>query len=711
MSPIPCPACGEPLPEGGAAACPSCALPLTGPLATRVWEIDQSIAALGAERPAVLAALRASGGQGSSVGQGAATPSQGEPAQTPTTVGRWTTQQTLLAVGVGLVLVASVVFLAVAWSLIGVTGQVLVMGALTGLAAYGALRLSRHGLASSAEALAVLSGGMLLLDVAAARSLGLADLDRVDLRTYGALSGAAAAVLLALLHRRDRNITSFAVLSLTAGSAAWASVVAFGDDSAPLAAGLALLGAGLFAGLHLHLPRPTGRVRTLASGPAAGWLSVAAAIAAGAALDAAEEPGLGAEGLACVALLGVVGVVGAVVVRRVVTARANRAGGVAPVTADWLARPLSGDWRAVGVVALAATVASPTAVASLALQAGAFGTAVLVSLTGLAAVALVASHPLGLGAAQRWAEGQTAAVVAALVAVAGAQDSEPALIVALTVTSVVAVAVAVLRPAYRLPSAGVAAVTAPWALGLAGGMVSPGAQVTALGVAALMLVGTAAWRSGQPEEMPLGVSHLVVSMLSVVLCFAHDWPYAAALLAAAWGVVGAGYAVLPRRRAAVVLGVGWLSAAVWTVLDEAGVEALEAYTLPCAALALAAGLWSRRGASETSWLTVGPAAAIALLPSALASFDDDPLARPLLAVVASAAVLALGARLRWQALVVIGATSAALVAVSQLGPYAVGLPRWLTLGVTGAVLLVLGARYERSRMEARRAAQWLSGLR
>lgn len=60
---------------------------------------------------------------------------------------------------------------------------------------------------------------------------------------------------------------------------------------------------------------------------------------------------------------------------------------------------------------------------------------------------------------------------------------------------------------------------------------------------------------------------------------------------------------------------------------------------------------------------------------------------------------------------VIGAAAAAVVAVSQLAPYAIGAPRWLTLGLTGAVLLALGARYEKRRADAHRVAHWLAGLR
>ena len=159
MATVPCPSCQEPLPEGGASACPHCHLPLTGPLAVRLWQVDQSIATLRDERERLLTALRehptAREGPGvaGTAAVGAAT---GWPRVHPTPRRpRWSGQQALLAVGVLLLLVAAVIFLAVAWDRIGVLGQVASMGVLTAATGYGALWLSRRGLDSSAEAVGV----------------------------------------------------------------------------------------------------------------------------------------------------------------------------------------------------------------------------------------------------------------------------------------------------------------------------------------------------------------------------------------------------------------------------------------------------------------------------------------------------------------------------------------------------------------------------
>jgi hypothetical protein len=153
-----------------------------------------------------------------------------------------------------------------------------------------------------------------------------------------------------------------------------------------------------------------------------------------------------------------------------------------------------------------------------------------------------------------------------------------------------------------------------------------------------------------------------------------------------------------------------LTAAVWVELWEADVTTLEAWTLPLAALLLAAGLWSHRELGDHSWLTAGPGLAVALLPSALWTTVDDGLARPLLTLAAAVGVLVVGALRRWQALVVLGATAAAVVALTQLMPYAVLLPRYLTLGTLGVALLAVGARYEQRRADARQAASWLASM-
>jgi hypothetical protein len=822
MPTIPCPDCGLPLPPNPA-RCPSCGLTLTGPAAARLWEVDQSLSALRTERAGLLTQLRTPTARPEptttvlpAVPRADSPPAAPSSPAAPAAQGRprWTTQQTLLAVGVLLVLVAASIALAVAWFIIGRYGQVVVMGTLTALAAWSALLLSRRRLANSAEALALVTGGLMLLDATAARRFGLLALDRADARWYTIASGLLVAALLAWLHHRDHRVAGFALLALTAASTAWLGVVALADDSGPAVAAVALVGAGVFGGLHLRLPGSLGLVRRAASGPAALWFAVAGFVAAVGALAAYRpDPGHGPtrDGLLSVVLLAVTAACGVAAVRQVLAVRATRSGSRAAVRADWVARPVSGDWRALGVVALVATAATPAAVLGLSQQVGAAGSAVLACLGAAAAVALLWLRPFGTSLGQWWAEGQAGAGLLLLVASAVELDSRPATVVALLAVSVVAastavlrpgwraaaagasalalvgavaeagsmstptvrslalsvlaallagaalaragrteelpvgavslltalsalwlalderlpdlvavaallavagpaVAVAVLRPPARAVATGVAAAVGGWALWLAGGLVSPGVQLAAVAAVAALLVALAVWRLRRAEEPVLAGAAAVVAFVAVCDAVVRDWPHAAAGLAAAYGLVAVAYAALPHRRAVVAFGVAGLTVGAWIELAHAEVTTLEAYTVPLAVLLLAAGLWSRRELDERSWLTAGPGLAVGLLPPALLTIGDDGLVRPLVTVVVAAAVLALGAWRRWQALVVLGAIAAAVVALSELGPMTLHLPRYLTLGATGVALLALGARYEQRRADARQAVSWLASM-
>ena len=82
----------------------------------------------------------------------------------------------LLGLGVCLLGVAAVIFLAVSWGSLGIGGRAAVMAGCTTLVVFAAVQAQRRGLDSTAEALALLAVGMGLLDAAGARSAGLADL-------------------------------------------------------------------------------------------------------------------------------------------------------------------------------------------------------------------------------------------------------------------------------------------------------------------------------------------------------------------------------------------------------------------------------------------------------------------------------------------------------------------------------------------------------
>lgn len=725
---IPCPSCGQDLPPHQP-ACPHCGLSLVGPDAARLWQVDQQLAHLQLERTSLLARLRQpaappaspspaspfpAAGSPAPAAPGLAPPTAAQMAPSSTRAARraWTTQQTLLAIGVLLVLVAASLGLAIAWFVIGPYGQVVVMAGLTALAALAALQLSKRSLASSAEALALVCGGLMLLDVSAARRMDLFGLGSLDARPYAAVTGLLCAVALGWLHQRDRRVAGFALLSLTAASVGWGGVVALADDSQAAAAGLALVGAAGFGLLRWQLPPGLGLVRRAAGGPAAGWAVLSLVLGWLGALTPSVDPtGPGtatADGLLSVVVLIALTGGSVEVVRQVVSARAGVAGSVAAVKADWRDRPSSGDWRALGVLVVVATVAVPVAVVGLALQVDAIGTAALACLVGLAAIALVALEPFGRGLRGWWATGQSALALVLLVATAGALGSQPAVAATLSVTSLVAGVTAVLRRPWRAVAAGVAAATGVAALATATDLVSPTTRTTALTLAGLALVAAALARPGEPEEAPLGVVGAITSLAAVGLALSPDGTTSlliATLLAATASSTASAVlrprGVRPAAAGSAVLFGTWAS---WLVGGLASHELQLALVALAAVVCVALSAW-RRTRPEEAVLGVA-ALVVALLAVGTAVARDWPHVATALATAYGLAGVAYAALPRRRAVVAVGVVALTGAAWWELVRADVDTPEAYTLSLAA---LVLGASLWSHRELARvtRTASWL----
>jgi hypothetical protein len=159
-----------------------------------------------------------------------------------------------------------------------------------------------------------------------------------------------------------------------------------------------------------------------------------------------------------------------------------------------------------------------------------------------------------------------------------------------------------------------------------------------------------------------------------------------------------------RRWVRGAVALGSQLAALWLLLAAEQVALVEAYTLPAAAVGLAAGaLAVRARPALSSWLAYGPGLAAALLPS-LASVlvaGVQPGRRLLLGAGALLVVL-LGARWRRQAPVVLGGLVLAVVALHELVSGWDRVPRWLFLAAGGFALIGLAVTYERRRRELAR---------
>ncbi|MET0839465.1 MAG: hypothetical protein ABWY19_11825 [Marmoricola sp.] len=257
VDPTLCPDCrGRLVRRDGGAACASCALEVTGPLAAELW--TRMVAA-----DRVVEQLRMLSGSARTPVPDLPSPGTGLPSFPRTTpvatpprrlpLPAASVPVVLLSLGALCLLVAAVVFVAVAWGSLGLTGRTLVLLGVTTLFAVAAVALTRKDLRGAAETFWLVVAGMLVVDLLGARSSGLLGLDVLDWRGAGALVGtvllsfglgvAAWAVGQPVRQLYGAQATAVAgALLLTVTNAWLAEDVALASAVAiPLLAGLAVL--------------------------------------------------------------------------------------------------------------------------------------------------------------------------------------------------------------------------------------------------------------------------------------------------------------------------------------------------------------------------------------------------------------------------------------------------------------------------------------
>ncbi|MFD7756727.1 SCO7613 C-terminal domain-containing membrane protein, partial [Streptomyces sp. NPDC059757] len=220
---------------------------------------------------------------------------------------------------------------------------------------------------------------------------------------------------------------------------------------------------------------------------------------------------------------------------------------------------------------------------------------------------------------------------------------------------------------------------------------------------------------GGPSALPVELTGAVAGAVAVAMAV-PDAPFLALVLALC-GVLAAGTAVRAERRpAAGYLAVVLFVLATWVRLSASDVSAPEAYTLPVTVPALVVGvLRRRRDPAASSWTAYGAGLAATLVPSLLAAWVDPSWVRPLLLGAAALVITLAGARLRLQALLLLGGAVLAMDALHELAPYVIqvvgALPRWLPPALAGLLLLVVGATYEQRLRDARRLKDALGRMR
>ncbi|MEW2127258.1 hypothetical protein AB0891_26420 [Streptomyces sp. NPDC007259] len=331
------------------------------------------------------------------------------------------------------------------------------------------------------------------------------------------------------------------------------------------------------------------------------------------------------------------------------------------------------------------------------LRAGARGVAVTAGVVGVAGAVGAGLLSLATEAATSTAFGLLVAVFAGLaVALDGREGASAGAVRASACAAVVCAVV---------PMA---------ALGSSLGFTAYGTAPLLLAVPAVtVLVG--ARLKGHPVALPVEVTGAVAGAVAVATA-AGDARFLALVLALC-GVLAAGTALREERRPlAGYLATGLFVLAAWVRLSLSGVSAPEAYTLPVTVPALVVGmLRRRRDPSASSWTAYGAGLAVTLVPSLGAAWTDPHWTRPLLLGVAALVVTLVGARLRLQALLVLGGVVLALDALHELAPYVVqvagALPRWVAPALAGVLLLAVGATYEKRLRDARRLKDALGRMR
>jgi hypothetical protein len=228
------------------------------------------------------------------------------------------------------------------------------------------------------------------------------------------------------------------------------------------------------------------------------------------------------------------------------------------------------------------------------------------------------------------------------------------------------------------------------------------------------------WASDVParartwQEVGAGVSAALLLGAGVLHASARQAPgWTAVYLTVCGVVVTVMSLVRPDRRVLAPVGGVLLAAASWVRLWDLGVSAPEPYTLPSALVLLLFGLDRlRRDRSAGTVTTLAPAVSLALVPSLLWALDEPTGLRPVLLGIGCLLLVMAGARLGWTAPLVLGAGVGAVLVLRLAAPY-VGdaVPRWVLIGAAGALLIAVGATWERRLAEARSVVSYVQALR
>lgn len=320
---------------------------------------------------------------------------------------------------------------------------------------------------------------------------------------------------------------------------------------------------------------------------------------------------------------------------------------------------------------------------------------------------------VAIGSAALRAPGFSAvAVVVAGAAAVAAVPSAPLAAVAAGAGAALALVLATLGRTPDAPVAGRLAAAPLLGLCVTALVHTSGGGVGWVAVPVLLTLGVLAVALPRPEVEATAAVTAVVALPASLAAASAPGSLAALWLAVAGFAVCATALVNESRRDAAWLGAGLLLLASWVRLADLEVREPEAYTLPLAAALLALGGWRlQRSPAVGTAEALLPGLLLGTIPSLLWVVGDPVSLRALLLGGACLVLTVAGAALRWSAPLLVGASVGAAIVVRELGPYAGDFPKWVWIGLAGALLTVVGITWERRLLEVRKAVGFLGRLR
>lgn len=160
--------------------------------------------------------------------------------------------------------------------------------------------------------------------------------------------------------------------------------------------------------------------------------------------------------------------------------------------------------------------------------------------------------------------------------------------------------------------------------------------------------------------------------------------------------------------AALVTGtIGW-----WWLLAALEVDVLECFTAPPAAIVFLIGLWRLEKRPEVgSWSALALPILIGIAPSLFLALDEGDELRRVGVGAAAIAVIIAGLVRRWQSPLVLGSIALAVLVINELLLLRGNIPVWIPPAIGGAILITVGATFERRRRDLRRIRQGLKAMR